>query len=362
SLQPNQAANLDVEGLNCHWPTGVLSINNLNLQVVSVGALSSWEVYLLHLLSRMVVLMRSEVVLCILFGVYGAVLSNVNGAVLAKRHVDISDNADVAAGTVTPGENVLTETRNAGEEFPTTPSATGRVNASSEMQTQSTVDATGETTGEMPSAPALEHISPAFIGKVDLPNAVSEPSTSSGDSGHATTPVTSTTTTTGIPRLMSTLTAFSVELNRGSITGRDMASKEQVAALEELFRSRHQNTDDVDAIDKAHSHHVNVIKPVSADASPSLVRLCQPGIGNICGRVHGPIVTCNMAHLLTRQVLWTHRHPTFSRTCQALTSVFANATRFEYNVHRIGTIIGIPNFVTFTETDNRLMLLFNCKN
>ncbi|KAF7254827.1 hypothetical protein EG68_08667 [Paragonimus skrjabini miyazakii] len=282
SPQPNQAANLDVDELNCYWPTGVLSIHNLNLLVVSVGALSSQAVFLIQLLSRLFVLMRSGVVLCILFGVCGAVLSNVNGAVLTKRLVDFSDSADVTAGTATPGENVLTETHDAGEKFPMPPSATGRVNVSSEMQTQSTSSAAGETinftvaTSEKPSTPALEHTSPdlgeeAFIGKVDLPNAVSESSTSSEDSEHATNPVTSTTTTTGIPHLMSTLTAFSVEINRESKTERDMGSQEQVAAIEELFRSKHQDTDDVDAINKAHSHHGTVIKPVSADATNAVV-------------------------------------------------------------------------------------------
>ncbi|KAF6779146.1 hypothetical protein AHF37_01574 [Paragonimus kellicotti] len=249
----------------------------------------------------MVVLVRSEV-LCILFAVCGAVLSNVNGAVLTKRHVDVLDSADVTTGTATPGENVLTETHNASEEFPMTSSAVGRVNVSSEMQTQPTGRATGETTNvtvttserlskadvTTPLAPALKRTSPdlggeAFVGKVDVPNTVSESSTSSGDSEHAANPVTSTTTTTRSPHLMSTLTVFSVKFNHGSKTGRKAASKEQVAAIEELLRNIRRDTDDVDAIDKTHSHHDSVIKPVSADASaaaepaPKTVPASVPG-------------------------------------------------------------------------------------
>ncbi|KAF8570941.1 hypothetical protein P879_04650 [Paragonimus westermani] len=234
----------------------------------------------------MIVLARFEVVLCILFGVYGAVLFDVEAAVLTTRYVDLSDSAEATVGTATPGENVLTEAHDAGKKFPMSSSATDHVHVNSEVQTQPRGSATEGTTNPMvttskkpskvtvtaPLTSVLEHTSPdlsgvAFIGGVDIPKAASVSNTSSGDSERATSSVTSTKTTTRFPHLMSTLTAFSVEINHGSKTGRDMDSQEQLTAVGEFFRRNHPDTGDVDAVGNAHSHHSSVIKPVSADVS-----------------------------------------------------------------------------------------------
>ncbi|KAA3679568.1 uncharacterized protein DEA37_0007945 [Paragonimus westermani] len=263
---------------------GVLLISSLNLQVDSVCALSRRGVHLHQLLPEMIVLAKSEVVLCILFGVYGAVLFDVEAAVLTTRYVDLSDSAVVTVGTATPSENVPTETHDAGKKFTMLSSAMDHVHVSGEVQTHPPDGATEGQTNPVvttskkpskvsvtaPSASMLKHTSPdlsglAFIDGVDVPNAASVSNTSSGDSERTTNSVTSTKITTGFPHLMSTLSAFSVEVNHGSKTGRNMDSQEQLAAVEEFFRKTRPNTGDVDAVGNAHSHHSSVIKPVSAD-------------------------------------------------------------------------------------------------